>query len=103
VSLEGSSTYSEIAQKVSLSERAARRFLSHAFSLYIFAEYPLGSANVVHTNFSSLPVRQPNIRSWIAHHAEEGGISAVNLAPALVKWGEGSLPGQTAAGLTLFP
>lgn len=88
---------------MNLPESAVRRIIRHAFSLRIFAEHPLGSANVVHTNFSGLPVRQPNVRSWIAHHAEEGGPSAVNLAPALFKWGEGSLPGQTAAGFTLFP
>lgn len=103
VPIEGSSTYAEIAQNVKLPESAVRRILRHAFSLRVFAEHPLGSEHVVHTNFSSFPIRQPNVRSWIAHHAEEGGPSAVNLAPALTKWGEGSLPGQTAAGYTLFP
>lgn len=103
VPIDGSATYAEIAKRVNIPESAVRRVLRHAFSLRVFAEYPLGSGHVVHTNFSSFPVRQLNVRSWIAHHAEEGGPSAVNLAPALAKWGEGSLPGQTAAGYTFFP
>ncbi|RDI85507.1 Eukaryotic translation initiation factor 3 subunit H [Venturia inaequalis] len=103
VPIGGSATYAEIAQRVKVPESAVRRVLRHAFSLRVFAEYPLGSEHVVHTNLSSFPVRQPNVRSWIAHHAEEGGPSAVNLAPALAKWGEGSLPGQTAAGYTFSP
>lgn len=103
VPTDGSATYAEIARKVGTSESAVRRLLRHAFSLRVFAEYPLGSEYVVHTNFSSFPVRQPNVRSWIAHHAEEGGPAAVNLAPALAKWGEGCLPGQTAAGYIFFP
>ncbi|TID21734.1 Eukaryotic translation initiation factor 3 subunit H [Venturia nashicola] len=103
VPIDGSATYAEVARKVNIPESAVRRVLRHTFSLRVFAEYPFGSEHVVHTNFSSFPVRQPNVRGWIAHHAEEGGPSAVNLAPALAKWGEGSLPGQTAAGYTFFP
>jgi len=103
IPLTGSATYAEIAQKVKLPETAVRRLLRHAFSLRVFAEFPPGADTVVHTNNSSFPVRDPKVRGWISHHAEEGGPSAVNLAPALAKWGEGSSPSETAAGYSLFP
>jgi hypothetical protein len=83
VPLDGSATYSEIARATSLPESIVRRFLRYAITIRVFAPTSPGSDSIVHTSQSAVFVKQPILRSWLAHNFHEVRPGSVHVPEAL--------------------
>jgi hypothetical protein len=102
IPLTSSSSYSEIASKVNLSEMIVQRLLRHAMTRNIFTETEPGSGNIVHTCMSAVPVKNPLVRSWIGHTLEEMAPASLNLVDTLKQYGESAEPFESAIAYTHF-
>ncbi len=83
VPLNGSASYAEIAKATQLPEQIVRRYLRHAFTLFIFAEEGPGTDRVVHSASSAYVVRHPNMRSLIGHTMQDNRPASVAGVDAL--------------------
>ncbi|KAH8885611.1 O-methyltransferase [Thozetella sp. PMI_491] len=86
VPVDGSASYAEIAKATRLPEQIVRRFLRNAIASFIFAEEAPNSDRVVHTLASAQVARNPQLRSLIAHCAQDVRPAAVHGVEALEKW-----------------
>lgn len=86
VPINGSASYTEIAEYTNLPEAIVRRFLRLGFTLFVFAEERPGSDRVVHTAASAHMARSPYINSFVAHCLEDVRPAATVGVMALEKW-----------------
>lgn len=89
VPLEGSASYADISRRTQLPEAIVRRILRHAMTSKLFAETEAGSDRVVHTAATAYVVRNPTLRSWVAHNLEEMEPASAKLPEALRKFSFG--------------
>lgn len=69
VPVEGTISYSDLGQKVGLSESRTSRLLKHAYTMMIFYEPQKGF--VAHTATSAVLVKNVDLRAWIGHNSDE--------------------------------
>lgn len=91
------STFSAIAQAVSLPESDIRRILRHAMTYYIFREPTPGI--VAHTALSKALVDVPPFGALIGFMTQEMWTSSTRFVDALVKWPGSEEPNQAGYSL----
>ncbi|KAI2630706.1 sterigmatocystin 8-O-methyltransferase [Hypoxylon sp. NC1633] len=91
VPLEGSASYTEIAQRVSLPEDVVRRILQHAVTLRIFEETEPGksSSHVQHNSRSAALARSSGLRALVATILDDAGAPMMVLNEALNRYSRG--------------
>lgn len=90
-------SYTDLAAKVGLSTDHIKRIIRHAMTNNIFAESRPGY--VIHTATSIVPVKFPNIRSWIGHNGDDVANASVKVVDALRRWGHSQEPAQSGFGI----
>lgn len=86
VPVDGSASYADIAAHTRLPESIVRRILRYAMTNHMFAEETPGSDRVVHTSTTAYCVREPLVRSLIAHCMEDAKPSVTRGVDALNKF-----------------
>ncbi|KAL1635403.1 hypothetical protein SLS56_001828 [Neofusicoccum ribis] len=91
VPVDGSASYSEIAQRVSLPEDVARRIVQHGATLRIFAETEPGrtSTRVVHTSRSAALARSSGLRALTSTILDDAGAPMMVMNEALQRYSRG--------------
>ncbi|KAI1074715.1 sterigmatocystin 8-O-methyltransferase [Whalleya microplaca] len=91
VPVDGSASYSEIAQHVSLPEDVVRRVLQHAVTLRIFAETETGksSSRIVHTSRSAALARSAGLQALVSTVLDVSGAPTMILNQALDRYSRG--------------
>ncbi|KAI1804354.1 S-adenosyl-L-methionine-dependent methyltransferase [Daldinia bambusicola] len=91
VPLEGSASYSEIAQRVSLPEDVVRRVLKHAVTLRIFEETDPGksSSNVRHNSRSAALARNAGLQALVSSVLDVASTPMMVMPEALNRYSRG--------------
>ncbi|KAI8628536.1 S-adenosyl-L-methionine-dependent methyltransferase [Xylariaceae sp. FL1651] len=89
VPLEGSASYSEIAERVSLPKDVVYRILQHAITLRLFDEVESSSSQVRHTSRSAALARQSGLRALVSSVLDVSGAPMMALNTALEKYSRG--------------
>ncbi|KAI3320974.1 S-adenosyl-L-methionine-dependent methyltransferase [Xylariaceae sp. AK1471] len=89
VPLEGSASYSEIAERVSLPEDVVSRILQHATTLRLFDEVEPGSSQIQHTSRSAALARQSGLRALVTSVLDVTGAPMMAMNSALEKYSKG--------------
>ncbi|KAI1271923.1 sterigmatocystin 8-O-methyltransferase [Xylaria sp. FL0933] len=87
VPLEGSASYSEIAERVSLPVDVATRFIQHATTLRLFEE--VSSSRVKHTSRSAALARQPGLQALVSSVLDITGAPMMAMPSALERFARG--------------
>ncbi|GAW17484.1 hypothetical protein ANO14919_069410 [Xylariales sp. No.14919] len=87
VPLEGSASYSEIAERVSLPLDAVTRLIQHGTTLRLFEE--VSSSRVKHTSRSAALARQPGLQALVSSVLDITGAPMMAMASALEKYSKG--------------
>ncbi|KAH8588592.1 sterigmatocystin 8-O-methyltransferase [Bisporella sp. PMI_857] len=87
VPLEGTASYKEIAERISLPEEVAKRLLQHAFNLRIFTETASG---VAHTSRSVALAKQAGLSSLVSSVLDTSSTPLMVLNHALEKYTKGN-------------
>ncbi|KAK7714917.1 hypothetical protein SLS57_006989 [Botryosphaeria dothidea] len=91
VPLEGSASYAEIAQRVSLPEDVVQRVIQHGTTLRIFAETEPGkkTSRVQHTSRSAALARNSGLRALTSTILDDAGAPMMVLNEALQRYSRG--------------
>ncbi|KAI5863132.1 sterigmatocystin 8-O-methyltransferase [Durotheca rogersii] len=91
VPLEGSASYAEIAQRVSLPEDVAKRVLQHAVTLRIFSETEPGKASsrIQHNSRSAALARSSGLKALVSTILDDAGAPTMVLNEALNRYSRG--------------
>ncbi|OTA94552.1 hypothetical protein M434DRAFT_10624 [Hypoxylon sp. CO27-5] len=91
VPLDGSASYAEIAQRVSLPEDVVKRILKHAVSLRIFEETEPGksSSRIRHNSRSAALARSSGLRALVSTILDDAGAPTMILNEALNRYSRG--------------
>ncbi|KAI1499267.1 sterigmatocystin 8-O-methyltransferase [Biscogniauxia marginata] len=91
VPLDGSASYAEIAQHVSLPEDVVNRVLKHATALRIFAETEPGKATsrIEHTSRSAALAKSSGLRALVSTILDDAGAPLMVMHEALNKYSRG--------------
>ncbi|KAI0011819.1 sterigmatocystin 8-O-methyltransferase [Xylariaceae sp. FL0662B] len=91
VPVDGSASYSEIAQHVSLPEDVVRRILLHAVTLRLFAETEPGkkSSRIQHSSRSAALARTPGLKALVSTILDDAGAPLMVLNEALQRYSKG--------------
>ncbi|KAI1298349.1 sterigmatocystin 8-O-methyltransferase [Xylaria venustula] len=87
VPLEGSASYSEIAERVSLPLDVTTRVIQHATTLRLFEE--TGSSQIKHTSRSAALARQSGLQALVSSVLDITGAPMMAMASALEKYAKG--------------
>jgi len=97
VPLDDEISYADLAAKVGLSTDHTRRIIRHAMTNNIFAESRPG--HVMHTASSIVPVKFPNVKSWIGHNGDDASQASVKMVEAMTRWGHSQEPAESGFGI----
>ncbi|KAI1771396.1 sterigmatocystin 8-O-methyltransferase [Hypoxylon cercidicola] len=91
VPLEGSASYAEIAQRISLPEDVVRRVLAHAVTLRIFEETEPGksSSRIRHNSRSAALARSSGLKALVATILDDAGAPMMVMNEALSRYSRG--------------
>ncbi|KAK5633250.1 hypothetical protein RRF57_008964 [Xylaria bambusicola] len=87
VPVEGSASYSEIAERVSLPIDVATRMIQHATTLRLFEE--VSASQVKHTSRSAALARQPGLQALVSSVLDITGAPMMAMTSALEKYSKG--------------
>ncbi|KAI0509760.1 sterigmatocystin 8-O-methyltransferase [Xylaria bambusicola] len=87
VPVEGSASYSEIAERVSLPIDVATRVIQHATTLRLFEE--VSASHVKHTSRSAALARQPGLQALVSSVLDITGAPMMAMTSALEKYSKG--------------
>lgn len=93
VPVDGSASYAEIAERVSLPEDVVTRVLQHAVTLRLFSE--TSPQRVQHTSRSAALARQPGLRALVSSVLDVTGAPMMAMNSALERYSRGKKTGQT--------
>ncbi|KAL7626863.1 hypothetical protein AAE478_003637 [Parahypoxylon ruwenzoriense] len=91
VPLEGSASYADIAQRVSLPEDVVKRVLQHAVTLRIFSETEPGklSSRIQHNSRSAALARSSGLKALVATILDDAGAPMMVMNEALQRYSRG--------------
>lgn len=91
VPLEGSASYAEISQHVSLPEEVVRRVLAHAVTLRIFEETEPGksASRIRHNSRSAALARSSGLKALVATILDDAGAPMMVMNEALSRYSRG--------------
>ncbi|KAI0401078.1 sterigmatocystin 8-O-methyltransferase [Xylaria palmicola] len=105
VPVEGSATYPEIAERVSLPLDVVTRVLQHGITLRLFAEAAgdgSSSPKIQHTSRSAALARQPGLQALVSSVLDISGPPMMALTSALEKYSKGRTELAQDMGETAF-
>ncbi|KAI1129961.1 sterigmatocystin 8-O-methyltransferase [Nemania abortiva] len=89
VPLEGSASYSEIAERVSLPQDVVTRTIQHAITLRLFDEAEGDSSRIRHTSRSAALARQQGLQALVSSVLDITGPPMMAMPKALEKYSKG--------------
>ena len=87
--LDGSASYSEIAERVSLPVDVVTRIIQHATTLRLFEE--VNSSQVKHTSRSAALARQSGLQALVSSVLDITGAPMMAMSKALEKYSKGKV------------
>ena len=88
--MEGSISYSELADKIQVDEKVVRRIARYSMTKHIFRE--VEGDRLAHTASSKKLAEDSMMMEWIGMVTEEMWPAATQAVPALVKWPKSQEP-----------
>jgi hypothetical protein len=89
VPLEGSASYSEISERLSLPQDVVTRAIQHATTLRLFEEVGDDSSRIRHTSRSAALARQPGLQALVSSVLDVTGAPMMTMPSALEKYSRG--------------
>ncbi|KAI0454102.1 sterigmatocystin 8-O-methyltransferase [Xylaria acuta] len=89
VPLDGSASYSEIAERASLPQDVVTRILQHGITLRLFEEVDGDSSKVRHTSRSAALARQAGLQALVSSVLDITGAPMMAMTSALEKYSKG--------------
>ncbi|EON63934.1 hypothetical protein W97_03162 [Coniosporium apollinis CBS 100218] len=84
--LDGTITYTELAEKTNMTEANIRRLVRHAMTNNIFREVANAKNTIEHTAASRLLREDTQLQCWVGLHTEDLWGVTTKTVPALEKW-----------------
>ncbi|KAI0184256.1 sterigmatocystin 8-O-methyltransferase [Xylaria flabelliformis] len=89
VPLDGSASYSEVAERVSLPEDVVTRIIQHGITLRLFEEVDDDSSRIRHTSRSAALARQVGLQALVSSVLDITGAPMMAMTSALEKYSRG--------------
>ncbi|KAI0869912.1 sterigmatocystin 8-O-methyltransferase [Hypoxylon argillaceum] len=102
VPLDGSASYAEIAEKLSLPRDVVTRTLQHATTLRLFEEVAGDATRVRHTSRSAALARQPGLQALVSSVMDVTGAPMMTMPAALERYAKGRAELTQDMGETAF-